>query len=171
MRSSFDLLIAPRGLVRFGPGLSYVHGVALRFDDGSDYELGTELALKFVAELAAQKGNNLWIAPRAQVGLPVALFPSGDLARDLKAVRRDCEESPGLVACSDLEGARGGLSFGLGIGAILAIATYYRVRADFLMQIYSQRLATFERAMWDRDKPSWSVDGGRVLFFAGAELF
>jgi hypothetical protein len=163
-----DFLWGLGSLVRLGPGIMYVAPNDLDIDGGdSSYAIGSDFSLNFVLELTPRVGENVYIVPRAQLGL-LLLFPGDDLDAARQEAQRSCEAA-GASGCENLEGARPGFDFGIGAG-LLVDAGPVRVRGDLMAQFYVINLYTLELSGGLSARIAENLRGARYFFMAGVEF-
>src|SRR6185503_1677683 len=127
-------------LIRLGPGLFYVFPSGVEFERSGKSDIGSDLSLDFIFELAPRVGPAVWLLPRAQVG-GTLLFPSGELDAFLVDMHNACLDR-GDSGRDSLSGARPGVNGGLGFGVLSAVSDSVRLRADLLAQLYVVSLYT-----------------------------
>jgi hypothetical protein len=158
-----DFLWKIGSLVRLGPGAFFVFPSSIERDTpaSSSYEVGSDLSIDFVLELAPRVSSAVWLVPRAEIG-GTALFPSGDLDNDLRTLRDLCNQS-GASGCESVGGVRFGGNGGLGFGALFGVGESVRLRADLLAQLYVVNI-------YSAQLPS-SIGGGNVSRSVGGSRF
>jgi hypothetical protein len=170
-RLTADFLFKAGSLIRLGPGLAYTPPTSIKNDGASvNTEIGSDMALDFIFEVAPRVGPGVWLVPRGEVGLTV-LFPTGDLKNFLESQRQTCI-SAGASNCESLGDARPGLNAGLGFGALFAVSDTVRLRADLLGQIYVVNLFTYEGTspFGGSTTVSRNVGGSRFFLLGGVEF-
>jgi hypothetical protein len=152
-----------------GPGLFYVFPSGIDIKDGGKSDVGSDLSLDFIFEVAPRVGPAIWLVPRAQVGF-TALFPSGDLDTFLTDMKNACNDR-GDSGCDSLSGARPGVNGGLGFGALFAVSDSVRLRADLLGQLYVVSLYSANApASFGGAHVSRAVGGSRFFLLGGVEF-
>lgn len=153
--------------LRLGGGFMFFPSSELDFDDGGDYEVGSDLAAQFVIEGVFDVSPVVALAVRGQIGA-MFLFPDDDLEDDVDAAETACEALPG--SCDVDDGPYVGFTFGGGGGAIFDVGAV-ALRADLILQWYTINVGTVEY-----DGPATSaevytnVSGTRVIFAGGIEF-
>lgn len=161
-----DLLFRAGSVIRLGPGFGYLFEYEIEFENESDEDtVGSDLDVSFVLEAAVPVSPSVWLVPRGQLGVKL-LFPAGDLRDGLDEIKEDCVAA-GMDGCDSLEGARPGVQFGIGFGAMFALGPNVRLRADAMYQYYKINLYTVESAGGDA---SVDLTGGRGFLMAGVEF-
>ena len=164
-----DFLFTVAKMLRLGPSLAY--GTTQNVDiDGAggsvESEIGSDLALDFMLEVAIPVAPKIWIAPGGRLGL-LMLFPAGDLDDEMQAWQDACENDGTIGGCDNLSGARMGFDYGLGVGAIFGVADKVRLRGDLVWRGYSVNVFTLSG---DGGDETMDLSGGRVFLMAGAEF-
>jgi hypothetical protein len=143
-RFTADFLFKAGSMIRLGPGLAFTPPTSIKSDTpfGSvDAEVGSDMGLDFIFEVAPRVGQAVWLVPRGEIGLTV-LFPTGDLKNTLEDTERQCNDIGGSD-CSSIGKARPGFNAGLGFGALFGVSEKVRLRADLLAQFYVVNLYTY----------------------------
>ena len=165
-----DFLFRVGSLIRLGPSLSFTFPQTVKTDpDGVDFEVGSDLDLDFVIEVAPRVGPNVWLVPRAEVG-GMVFFPTGDEKDALDFEKTQCESSSGLSGCDGIGGPRPGLNGGLSFGALFKVGAAVRLRADLLAQLYIINLATHDENDVGSRTISENVGGSRFFLRGGIEF-
>lgn len=173
-RSAFsvglDVLGQIGSLVRLGGTISAVTSSEIEVKGvPSAYKLGSDLSFDFVVELTPKIGGNVWLTPRAELGL-TSLYPGADLAADQNKSRAACE-SEGLSGCGDITGAHQGFNAGLGAGVLYAAGEHVRLRADLLYQAYVLNMQSLELTSGgSTTKISEDLVGARLIATVGVEF-
>jgi hypothetical protein len=165
-----DFLFKVGPLIRLGPGLGLVLPTSIKSDNaGADTEIGSDVALDFIFEVAPRVGNGVWLVPRGEFGLTV-LSPTGDLKTSQEARRTICDAKNGSN-CDSITDARPGFNAGIGFGGLFAVSDSVRLRADLLAQFYVVNLYTYDSISSGLSTTeSGNVSGSRFFLFGGIEF-
>jgi hypothetical protein len=164
-----ELLWKLGSLVRLGPGLFFVLPSEVDFEQGGRSEIGSDLSLDVIFELAPRVGAAVWLVPRAQVG-GTLLFPTGDMKAFLSDMENACFDR-GDSGCGSISGARPGVNGGLGFGVLSTASEFVRLRADLLAQIYWVSLYSADApASFGGTPVSRTVSGSRFFLIGGLEF-
>jgi hypothetical protein len=156
-------------LIRLGPGLFYVLPSGVDFARGGKSDLGSDLSLDFIFEVAPRVGPATWLLPRAQFG-GTLLFPSGELDAFLTDMEDACMDR-GDSGCESISGPRPGVNGGLGFGVLSAITDSVRLRMDLLAQLYLVSLYSANApASFGGTPVSRTVGGSRFFLLGGIEF-
>ena len=163
-----EALFTVLDVLRFGPSLFYVLPNHVDLDGAKDhFGVGSDLGIDLVVEAAPAVTRTLRLVPRLQGGITV-LFPGGQLAQDLDAVRAVCPD--GASGCDGVTGAHVGFNIGVGVGALYTFSEHLRFRADLLVQYYTVNLYSVgARLLGNGIDVSERLSGGRSFILLGAE--
>ena len=126
--------------LRLGGGLLFVPSNEVEFDDGGDYESGSDLSAQFIVEGVFDVSPTVALAVRGQGGA-LLLFPGEDLDDGLDDLDAFCDSV--AAECDINEGPYLGFTFGAGGGAIFDVGPV-GLRADLILQWYTLNLGQTE---------------------------
>jgi hypothetical protein len=153
--------------LRLGGGLMYFPTSELDFDDGGDFEVGSDLLTQFIVEGVFDVSPTVALAVRGQVGA-MFLFPDDDLEESIDDTEAACDALPG--DCDVDDGPYVGFTFGLGGGAIFDVGAV-ALRADLIFQWYTINVGKTDYNGPVTDAELYSnVSGSRLILAGGIEF-
>jgi hypothetical protein len=153
--------------LRLGGGFMFFPSNEVDFDDGGDYESGSDLSALFIVEGVFDVSPVVALAARGQIGA-IFLFPGEDLEDDIDDFDTFCNNS--ALECDVNEGPYVGFTLGGGGAAIFDVGAV-ALRLDLMLQWYTINIAQTEV-----DAPGVSAElhrnitGTRFILAGGVEF-
>jgi hypothetical protein len=139
-----DFLFRVGELFRIGPSIFHTFNMEVEPDGATSREIGSLTDFDFVAEVIPRVSPTVWLVPRVQAG-GTMFNASGDQKTFETTAKNVCQNYSSQLSsygarlenCGSYASPHFGYNLGIGFGALFAVASNVRLRADLLLSHYA----------------------------------